>query len=260
MNKVLLIVFIIATCSLVFGFSLFGKSHELELTIPIEGMKGRFGKCHIDVLDLEDTIIGSAHRYAYIAKDHYSLKMKVKIRQEVEDYDLLRVKVTFKNQEHIYSLYQLQDRMIVKILGQDEFIKGTPINYHIIVQNQRTNEPIQNAQVSIALKADDKESIVFTGSTDRSGTCNTDFIVPDSIGSADLHFEIISDIGKDTYDANIKLLSGNLTYLVTDKPIYQPGQTIHIRTLTLRKPDLVSVSRKALTFEVEDSKGNRVFK
>jgi 5-hydroxyisourate hydrolase-like protein (transthyretin family) len=260
MNKIFLIMLILATCGLVFGFSLFGKSHELELTIPIEGMMGRFGKCQVDVLDLDDTVIGSAYRYAYITKDYYSLKIKVKIKQEVDDYDLLRVKVTFKKQERIYSLYQLQDRMIVKILGQDEFIKGTPINYRVIVQNQRTNEPMHNVQVTITLKTDAKQSVVFTESTDRSGTCNTDFIVPDGIDRADLHFEILSDIGKDTYDANIKLLSGNLTYLVTDKPIYQPGQTIHMRTLTLCKPDLVSVSGKAVTFEVEDSKGNKVFK
>lgn len=115
-------------------------------------------------------------------------------------------------------------------------------------------------KVKITLKMEGAEKEVFNGVTDRSGTCKTDFSLSDDMENADLHFEIASDIGRDEYDTSIKLLSGNLTYLVTDKPIYQPGQRIHIRTLSLRKPELCAVEGDDLTFEIEDSKGNKVFK
>lgn len=260
MNKIFLVGLIIVSLGLVFGFTLFGLGDALNLNIPIVDMKGRVGKCRVEVLDPDDNIIGSAYRFAYINKDYYSLPIKVKLKEKVEDYDLLRIRVTFKKQEQIYSLFQLQDRMIVKILGQNEFIKGTPINYRIIVRNQRTNEPIKDAKVKITLTRDEEEKEVFGGLTDRSGTCKTDFNLPDDVDNADLHFDIVSDIGKDAYDVSIKLLSGNFTYLVTDKPIYQPEQTIHIRTLSLSKPELSAVKGKDLTFEVDDSKGNKVFK
>ena len=48
--------------------------------------------------------------------------------------------------------------------------------------------------------------------------------------------------------------------LVTDKPLYQPGQLIHLRALALQTHDLTPVAKQPLTFEVEDGKGNKVFK
>lgn len=47
--------------------------------------------------------------------------------------------------------------------------------------------------------------------------------------------------------------------LVSDKPVYQPGQVIHLRTLALDSRTLKPASGEVV-FEVEDSKGNKVFK
>jgi uncharacterized protein YfaS (alpha-2-macroglobulin family) len=47
--------------------------------------------------------------------------------------------------------------------------------------------------------------------------------------------------------------------LTSDKPVYQPGQTIHVRSLTLRKPDLKPVNDQT-TFSISDPKGNIIFK
>jgi len=259
MNKIFLTVALILSLGLLAGFDLFGSAEEITIQIPIVGMKGKMGKCEVDLLDLEDNVVGSAYRFAYINKESYFLPIKVKLRQKVEDYDLLRIKVTFKKQEQIYSLFQLQDRMVIKILGQKEFIKGTRINHRVVVRNQNNDQPIEGAEVKVILKPNEEKEI-FTGKTDRSGTCTTDFTLPQEIDNATLRFVVSSDIGKDEYETQVKLISGNLTYLVTDKPIYQPGQTIHIRTLSLKKPDLNAVGNTNLTFEVEDSKGNKVFK
>src|SRR6185369_13306249 len=46
----------------------------------------------------------------------------------------------------------------------------------------------------------------------------------------------------------------------TDKPIYQPGQTIHVRALALRAFDLAPAARGEVLMEIEDGKGNKVFK
>ncbi len=47
--------------------------------------------------------------------------------------------------------------------------------------------------------------------------------------------------------------------LVSDKPVYQPGQVIHLRTLALDSRTLKPAGGEVV-FEVEDSKGNKVFK
>jgi len=260
MKKTLLLLLIIASVGVVSGINLYHGKQTLDINVPIEDMKGKLGKIDVKILDTDDEVIGWAYKYIYVTSEYHSVHFEIDLKEEPLDRDLLRVKIDFKNEEKIYSLYQLEDRMVISVLGQDEFIKGTPINYRIIVRNQRINAPIENARVEILLKAKDIEKVVFKGSTDRSGTCETDFTLPEEIDEADLHFAISSELGKDEYDASIKLSSGNVTYVVTDKPVYQPGQTIHIRSLSLRRPYLQAVSGQVIIYEVEDSKGNKVYK
>ncbi|MCX7995208.1 MAG: MG2 domain-containing protein [candidate division WOR-3 bacterium] len=250
----------IVVLGLVTRFNSEENNNELNLSIPLVGLKGELGKCEIKVLDPEDNVVGTFVNTIYINKDYYSFPAKIKLKKEIYDPDLLRIKVKFKKYEKIYSLFQLQDRMTVKILGQDQFIYGTPIKYRIIVKNQKSDEPIPGANVKVILIVGDKEKKVYEGMTDNSGTCETNFTLGGEIKNARLKFIVTSELGKDEYEASIKLTSGNITYLVTDKPIYQPGQTIHIRTLSLQKPGLNAVKDKEIVFEVEDAKGNKVFK
>jgi len=63
-----------------------------------------------------------------------------------------------------------------------------------------------------------------------------------------------------TLERDVKVKAEPKVLLVTDKPLYQPGQLIHIRALCLGAFDLKPVAESKLVFEVEDSKGNKVFK
>ncbi len=46
----------------------------------------------------------------------------------------------------------------------------------------------------------------------------------------------------------------------SDKPVYQPGDQIRIRSLALRRPDLKPVAGGDVTFSVADPKGNIIFR
>uniref|UniRef100_A0A7V3RI59 Alpha-2-macroglobulin n=1 Tax=candidate division WOR-3 bacterium TaxID=2052148 RepID=A0A7V3RI59_UNCW3 len=236
-----------------------GETEQLNINIPIEGLKGELGKCEVWILDPDDNVIGEYSRWIYVNKDYYSFPARIKTKQKIEDPDVLRIKVRFKRVEKIYSLFQLKDKMIVKILGQKEFIMGTPIKYNVIVRNQRTQEPIPNARVKVMM-IDKREKVVYEGLTDDKGACTPSFTINGDIKSAELRFIINSELGKDEYTTSIKVVPKNLTYLTTDKPIYQPGQTIHVRTLSLQKPALNPVKNKEIIFEIEDAQGNKVFK
>ena len=48
--------------------------------------------------------------------------------------------------------------------------------------------------------------------------------------------------------------------LTSEKPIYQPSQTIHLRALALNRADRHAAGGRAVTFEVEDPRGNKVFR
>ncbi|MCU0690683.1 MAG: MG2 domain-containing protein, partial [Polyangiaceae bacterium] len=48
--------------------------------------------------------------------------------------------------------------------------------------------------------------------------------------------------------------------LTTDKPIYQPGQLMHLRALALQRQGNRPLASAPVTFEIEDGKGNKIFK
>src|SRR5262249_31096091 len=48
--------------------------------------------------------------------------------------------------------------------------------------------------------------------------------------------------------------------LTSDKPVYQPGQTIHVRALGLRRPNLRPLAEQEATFLIRDPKENVIFK
>src|SRR5262249_21342954 len=57
----------------------------------------------------------------------------------------------------------------------------------------------------------------------------------------------------------IQLEDKSSILLTTEKPIYQPGQTIHARALALDRSNHQATAGRKLTFELEDSRGNKVF-
>lgn len=61
-----------------------------------------------------------------------------------------------------------------------------------------------------------------------------------------------------TAQSAVRVEEGTLVFVETDKPIYKPGQSFHIRVLTL-DPQLKPVEG-AVTVEVADAKGTKVFK
>jgi hypothetical protein len=53
---------------------------------------------------------------------------------------------------------------------------------------------------------------------------------------------------------------GSKVLLTTDKPLYQPGQIIHLRALALDRASQAPVSNQTVVFEIQDGKGNKIFK
>ena len=58
--------------------------------------------------------------------------------------------------------------------------------------------------------------------------------------------------------AFVEVVDGLLLFVETDKPIYQPGQTVHVRLMTL--DSALKPWPSAATIEVQDAKGIKVFR
>jgi hypothetical protein len=122
--------------------------------------------------------------------------------------------------------------------------------------------PLAGARVEVSLRQKDGKVIPLgTVKTDPSGIAEPRFQLPAvSAGQYTLVVATKSNWGQEKLEREVRIKADPKILLVTDKPLYQPGQLIHIRALALQAFDLKPAAGKDLTFEVEDSKGNKVFK
>jgi hypothetical protein len=70
----------------------------------------------------------------------------------------------------------------------------------------------------------------------------------------------MAPIGSTEITERVRIEDKTSILLTTEKPIYQPGQTIHARALALNRASHEAAGARNLTFEMQDSRGNKVFK
>lgn len=162
------------------------------------------------------------------------------------------------------SLFEVVPQLETHIIGQREFYAGSKAAMRIVVINHATGEPVPDANILINVSANNKtlSTLLFKGNTNESGTVDAQFTIPNDTteSNRELHISVNSNIGNDLVKENIQLKRTYKILLTTDKPLYQPGQTIHIRSLTMRVPDLQPLKESPILLEVSDSKGNKIFK
>jgi len=116
--------------------------------------------------------------------------------------------------------------------------------------------PLEGADVRIQLRSKDGKLIPLqTAKTDAQGIAEPRFQVPAlDAGTYKLVVDTKSKLGSDKLEQDVQIKADSKILLVTDKPLYQPGQLIHIRALASQAFNLHPAASKDLIFEVEDSK------
>ena len=79
-------------------------------------------------------------------------------------------------------------------------------------------------------------------------------------GNYALRYAIDTSLGPIEHVEQIRLENKSSILLTTEKPIYQPGQAIHVRALALDRANHLAVAGRQLTLELDDSRGNKVFR
>lgn len=150
------------------------------------------------------------------------------------------------------------------VYGQTHFASGSPAALRVMVKGATSltgSVALPGATVKISLKEKDKTTLLYEGKTNDAGEAPVRFSLPDlAPGKYSLLISTSSPYGKEEVSQKIQVSRKEKILLVTDKPIYQPNQTIHIRALCLNEITLKPAAKKSLLLEVEDSKGNKVFK
>jgi hypothetical protein len=148
------------------------------------------------------------------------------------------------------------------VVGLTNFSPDSDASVRVVVQDFGAGEPIAGAQVRVSMQTDRDPAIpLYEGQTDKTGSLPVHFHVPaDAPPEAQIIVETESPVGQDRVEQSVTILRDYRLLLTSDKPLYQPGQTIHMRALALSTFDLTPARGAIVDFLVEDPKGNKVFR
>ncbi|MEJ5200881.1 MAG: MG2 domain-containing protein [Anaerolineales bacterium] len=164
---------------------------------------------------------------------------------------------------HYARLPQQVSPLETIVLAQDRLIPGSPAAIRVAVRDHRTAEPLEGAQIVVQLLPETGQApiTVFEGKSDSAGTADVNFRVPAELqGEARLIVQTSNGLGEYTLERAVRLERNYRILLTTDKPLYQPGQMIHLRALALSAFDLLPASNRPLELIIADGKGNKVFR
>jgi len=164
-----------------------------------------------------------------------------------------------------YSIYvsvHEPDRQETVVLGQTKIAAGSPAALRIVVRDRVSGMPVKGAQVALSLLGKAAPAIKLGAfQTDASGSIADPIQVPAlPPGEYQLTVDSTSSLGRDHIVKKVEVQNPARVLLSSDKPIYQPGQTIHLRTLLLNGRTQKPFTNETVAFEVGDPKGNKVFK
>ena len=149
------------------------------------------------------------------------------------------------------------------ILGQNHFVPGSQSALRVVVRDSRDAAPLPGASIKVSMQpaAGGPAVELYRGETDAQGGADVSFLVPDDLDPNQvLIVETESDLGSDDIQRAVTVARDYRVLLTTDKPLYQPGQVIHVRALALGSFDLIPAVGQDLEVVVADGKGNKVFR
>jgi len=149
------------------------------------------------------------------------------------------------------------------VRGSESLTPGTEAALRIqahAAPSENSSFPVENVSVEVTLSGAGKHQVLARGVTDPQGNMNARFQVPLwAKGKYVLAVEASDSVQKTTQKHTVQLSAAARILLQTDKPLYQPGQTVHLRALSVRSQDGRPLQSGTIRFTVQDSRDNRIF-
>ena len=244
----------------------------LSFSVPYEAAHSGEAEMKLELLSPEDRVLGEVKRQKRVAEGGavWNARMRLRDPMTLDELVWQRVRFTLRYNDHaapdieeIRLLSEILERPVLRVLGQRSYITGAAAAMRVIVTGTgETPIMVKRGTVKIELLDPDHEPrLLFAGELDHRGSSAADFHFPEGLtGSFPVRFSSDTPLGHVETTETLQLEDKVSVLLTSEKPIYQPSQTIHLRALVLNRGDRHAVGGRALTFEVEDPRGNKVFR
>jgi A-macroglobulin complement component/alpha-2-macroglobulin family protein/MG2 domain-containing protein/carboxypeptidase family protein/A-macroglobulin receptor/macroglobulin-like protein len=127
-----------------------------------------------------------------------------------------------------------------------------------------TGKPIGGVKVQALMnyeEDDNERSVNAAGVTDTYGEALIEFKLQAPLKSEDIELRVSAEgngFSQETKE-DISLIYPNQILVSTDKPLYQPGQSLHIRVLSFDR-DLKAIANAGGTLKIRDPEGTYIFR
>ncbi|HEY8184729.1 MAG TPA: MG2 domain-containing protein [Pyrinomonadaceae bacterium] len=136
---------------------------------------------------------------------------------------------------------------------------------HVRASHPITGKPVKDVNVSVELKLDDDEDapggrLRGTGVTDAAGYAVIGVNIPANLTTDECELKVVARHGgyvKET-SHDVDLTDSAQIMVTTDKPIYQPGQSLHVRALVFNSAHHAAANAQA-TLKITDPENTNVF-
>jgi hypothetical protein len=164
---------------------------------------------------------------------------------------------------HLYYLNLTPSPHDLQVLSQPQLLADTEASLRVRVIDRNRNAPLGKVPVAIDLQDENTGRSIRLASftTDEQGTGQPRFRLPDwKDGAYQLRVTAATGRTPEQVTQTVRLRRAWKVMLSSDRPVYQPGQEIHLRALALRSLDLRPVAGQQAVFTISDPKGNVIFK
>ncbi len=243
------------------------KDNKLWVAVSLTngGKQALKGTLKVELLDADKNVLARDEKPVEQADKTASYRFEFPAEGRETDKLTLRYSFGKEKFEAEVTKIDLAKPHEVSLTTSAELYSGSSVALRCDVHGVKSvveTIPLPGSTVEVKLRAKDGQVYdLYKGKTEDDGQVRTDLKLPKvPTGDYKLVVATTSALGDEKIERDVKIKGEPKILLVTDKPLYQPGQMIHIRALCLRPFDLTPVSGAPLTFEVEDPKGNKVFK
>jgi uncharacterized protein YfaS (alpha-2-macroglobulin family) len=239
------------------------RDGTLRVSVPYDETVARSRALRVEILAPDDKPVAEATKAVVPSREAEPWEVSFDVDKSIPLEDLVwhRVRIGAGPAARIVSLSEILHLPVVRLLAQRVYAAGSRASVRVIAVDSKTGAPLGDSRIKLDLVNGEAATALFEGRTQALGTAQVEFTLPAaSYGARSLRVTAETPLGNVTAGQPIQVERRNKILLTTDKPLYQPGQTIHVRALALDGPTRAAAADQPLTLEVEDAKGNKVFK
>ncbi|HEU5022810.1 MAG TPA: MG2 domain-containing protein, partial [Bryobacteraceae bacterium] len=242
-----------------------------HVSLPFPAPRNGAGELSVEVLNPEDHSVGAVKRRITVRSGSGLPDENIVLTGSLSMDDLvwhrLRYRFTYSGDAEpalkgVTSISRILRHPVVHVIDQQAFLAGSPAAVRVIVTAPDNETPIDSGTLRIDLMpSDQKPQTLFLGRLNSRGTSRAEFRLPAGVtGTIPLRFSVDTEIGGAEFTQNVRIEDKGSILLTTEKPVYQPGQTMHLRALALDRSNHQAMAARSMVFEAEDARSNRIFR